>query len=86
MIPTSSTAMDGAEGRSSRSSRGEVLQAAAAAIDQQAEDGRRRNAAEEEKHERLAADPVERERIEQTVRNAAKRPRPDAIDAYLTFN
>ena len=68
MIPTSSTAMDGAEGRSSRSSRGELLQAAAAAVvDQLAEDGRCRNAAEEEKHERRAADPVERERIEQTL-------------------
>ena len=70
--------MDGVEGRSSRPSRGEVLQAAAAVVDQQAEDGRRRNAAEEKKHERLAPDPVERERIAQTVRNAAKGPRPDA--------
>ena len=73
--------MDGAEGRFSRPSRGEGLQAAAAAVDQQADDGRRRNAAEKEKHERLAADPVERERIEQTLRNAAKRPHSDAIDA-----
>ena len=39
--------------------RGEVLQAAAAAVDQKAEDGRRRNAAEKEKCERLAADPVD---------------------------
>ena len=73
--------MDGVKGRSSRPSRGEVLQAAAAAVDLQAEDGQRRNAAEKEKRGRLAADPVERERIEQTVRNVAKRSRPDAIDA-----
>ena len=49
---------------------------AAAAVDQQAENGRRRNAAEKEKYERLAADLVDREMIAQTVRNASKRPRP----------
>ena len=74
--------MDGAEGMSSRPSRGEVLQAAAAvAVDKKAEDGRRRNATEKKKNARVAACPVERERIAQTVRNAAKRPCPDASDA-----
>ena len=54
---------------------------AAAAVDQQAENGRRRSAAEKEKYERLAADLVDREMIAQTVRNASKRPRLDAIEA-----